>query len=79
DLYMDSDWSSYVLAMRLRGTLYAGDLYLHPEHQYWGMIYSGAPIALVSGAALVLFAWGIVWLRRRRAKDQAAGAPSPSS
>jgi hypothetical protein len=70
DLYMNADEPGYVLAMRLRGTFYAGDLYVHPEHQYWGMIYSGAPIALLSGGVLAVFAFGITWIRRHPPGDQ---------
>jgi hypothetical protein len=56
DLYVNSDDSADVLAMRLRETLYAADLYIHPEHQFEGMIWSGAVIALVSAAVLAVFA-----------------------
>jgi hypothetical protein len=70
DLYLDADEPDNVLALRLRGTLYAGDLYLHPEHQYWGMIWSGAPIALLSGAVLAVFVWGIAWMRKHPNRSQ---------
>jgi hypothetical protein len=56
DLYVNSDDSADVLALRLRETLYAADLYIHPEHQLEGMIWSGALIALVSAAVLAVFA-----------------------
>ena len=68
DLYVNSDQASDVLAMRLRETLYAGDLYLHPEHQFWGMIWSAAPIALVSAAFLVLMAWALAYRRKHPSK-----------
>jgi hypothetical protein len=56
DLYVNSDVPADVLAMRLRETLYAADLYSHPEHELEGMIWSGALIALVSAAVLAVFA-----------------------
>ena len=64
DLYVNLDDDSDVLAMRLRETLYAADLYLYPEHQFWGMIWSGAPIAVVSAAVLAGFAWLITYRRK---------------
>lgn len=65
DLYINADQQSDVLALRVRGMVFAGDLYLHPEHQYSGMIAVGASIAVVSGGVL---AW--LWLRKRRAANQ---------
>jgi hypothetical protein len=55
DLYVNSDDSADVLAIRLRETLYTADLYLHPEHQFEGTIWSGALIAVVSAAVLAIF------------------------
>jgi hypothetical protein len=49
--------------------LYAGDQYLHPEHQFWGMIWSGAPIALLSGFTFVVFCWAIIHMRRHPAEE----------
>lgn len=80
DLYVNTDDGAEILALRVHNdcvctgipntrTLYAGDLYLHPEHQYWGMIWSGAPIALVSGLTFGLFLWSIYWMRRHPAKE----------
>jgi hypothetical protein len=75
DLYVNTDNGVDILAMRVNNecacpgipnsrTLYAGDLYLHPEHQYWGMIWSGVPIAVLSGLTFVLFCWAIIHMRR---------------
>jgi hypothetical protein len=69
DLYVNADDASDVLAMRLRGTLYTSDLYIHPEHQFWGMLWSGAPIALVSAAFLALLVSGIIHLRKHPAQE----------
>jgi hypothetical protein len=65
DLYINSDDAVEVLAMRLRETLYTSDLYLHPEHQFWGTIWSGSTIALISVAVMAVFAWGIAFNRKR--------------
>ena len=64
DLYVNSDVDTDVLAMRLRETLYTSDLYLHPEHELWGMIWSGAAIALLSAAALAASVWAIRYRRK---------------
>ena len=69
DLYVNSDDSADVLAIRLRETLYASDLYLSPEHQFWGMIWSGVLIALVSGAVLTVSVWQIT--NRRKDPEEA--------
>lgn len=69
DLYVSSDDSADVLAMRLRETLYAADLYLHPEHEFEGMIWSGALIAVISAAVLAIVAW--VTLNRRKHPEAA--------
>jgi hypothetical protein len=63
DLYVNSEDSADVLALRLRETLYTADLYLHPDHEFWGIIWSGAWIAFVSAAVLGGFAW---WTAYRR-------------
>lgn len=64
DLYVNLDDDTDVLALRLRETLYRADLYVYPEHQFWGMIWSGAPIAVVSAAVLGAFAWLIAYRRK---------------
>jgi hypothetical protein len=69
DLYVNSDDPNDVLAMRLRETLYTADLYLYPDHQFWGMIWSGAPVALVSAAVLAVFAWQIAYRRKHPARE----------
>ena len=69
ELYVNSDNQSNVLAMRLRGILFAADLYLHPEQQFWGMIWSGAPIALVSAVLLVVVIWGLAYERKHHKKE----------
>lgn len=56
DLYVNSDDPADVLAMRLRETLYAADLYIHPEHESEGVIWSGAVIALMSAGVVAVFA-----------------------
>jgi hypothetical protein len=69
DLYVNSDSGADILAMRLRETLYRADLYLYPEHQFWGMIWSGAWIAVLSAAVLAVLVW---WTRYRRRNPAAA-------
>jgi hypothetical protein len=64
ELYVNSDDPADVIAMRLREKLYTADLYNHPEHEQEGMIWSGALIALVSGAVLAGFAWWIAYRRK---------------
>jgi hypothetical protein len=80
DLYVNADDGVDILALRIHRDcvcsgipntrpLYAGDLYLHPEHQYWGMIWSGAPIAVLSGLLFAFFCWAIVHMRRHPASE----------
>jgi hypothetical protein len=69
DLYVNSEDSTDVLALRLRETLYTADLYLHPDHQFWGIIWSGASIAVVSAAVLAVLAW---WVADRRKHPEEA-------
>jgi hypothetical protein len=69
DLYVNSESDADVLALRLRETLYKADLYLYPEHEFWGLIWSGAWIAVVSAAALAVFLW---WTGYRRKNPEGA-------
>jgi len=69
DLYVDADTPDQVLALRLRETLYAGDHYLHPEHQKDEMISAGSTIALLSGIVLAVAVW---WRLLVRAKSAVA-------
>jgi hypothetical protein len=64
DVYVNSENPADVLAMRLRETLYTADLYLHPDHEFWGIIWSGAAITLVSAAVLAVFA-RVTFYRRK--------------
>jgi hypothetical protein len=65
DLYVNSEDSADVLALRLRETLYTADLYLHPEHQLEGMIWAGALIAVVSAAVLAIITRMTLYRRRQ--------------
>jgi hypothetical protein len=64
DLYTNNDTGTDVIALRLREILYAGDLYLHPEHEYWSMAGSGIAVIVLSGVTLTVIAWGINRLRK---------------
>jgi hypothetical protein len=67
DLYINSDTSDQVLALRLRETLYASDYYLHPDDQRSTMIEAGMAIVAFSGAALAVALWWPLVVRARRA------------
>lgn len=69
DLYVSTDNGIDVLALRLRETLYQGDLYLHPQNEYWAMAGSGIAIILLSGLTLATIVWG----RYRTRGDRPAG------
>ena len=69
DVYFNAGTAGDVLALRLRETLYAGDYYLHPEHQRDNMISSGATIALLS---LIALAVALGWQQLLRAKNAVA-------
>jgi hypothetical protein len=69
NVYFNAGTAGDVLALRLRETLYAGDYYLHPDHQKDNMISSGATIALLSGIAL---AAALLWQQLVRVKRAVA-------
>src|SRR5260370_2210251 len=63
DVYFNARTAGYVLAIRLRETLYANDYYLNPEHQKDNMISSRATIALLSVIARPTARWSRPLLR----------------
>jgi hypothetical protein len=73
DVYVNSDDRREVLALRLGETLYEGELYMHPEHQFWAMVVSGSLVVLLSATLLAVFARRMYRLRRGTPGGQAPG------
>ena len=66
DLYVNSDGGGRdVLALRVRDTFYEGELYLHPEHQYWAMVLSGSLVTLLSAITVVVMVRRIYRARKQ--------------
>jgi hypothetical protein len=65
DVYVNADGGGRdVLALRVRDTFYEGELYLHPEHQYWAMLISGSLVMLLSAIIVVVMVRRINRLRK---------------
>lgn len=63
DLYVNSDTSGGVIALRLREQLYGADYYVNPSDQTRDMVISGALIVAISAAILV---WAVRWQTQAR-------------
>jgi hypothetical protein len=78
DLYFNTDSGTDVLALRVRETLYASDLYRNPDHEYWSMAGSGIAIILLSALTLAAIVWWIYWSRKHQLGDAAATSTNVS-
>jgi len=71
DLDVLSDSGTDVLALRVRETLYASDLYRNPDHEYWSMAGSGIAVIVLSALTLIAIGWWVYWSRRHHLGDAA--------